>query len=185
MITRKSREQSAERREKMVEAGESLFLRDGLRGATMEAIARQAGVAKATLYSYFPDKEAVFAAVVARLVGELGSAVDRELSGTGEAWQRVAAALGAKHRIVYRLLSGSPHAHELYEAGSSGNLPELAAFERWCEDRIAATLREAGHGEPERLAVLLGACVEGIARKAQSEGQIGPATRLVAQKLLA
>ena len=184
MTSHKSRERNTERREKMVDAGQALFLRDGLRGATMEGIAREAGVAKATLYSYFPDKEAVFAAVVNRMIAELGAIVDRELDAPGEAWMRVAAALSAKHRFVYAQLEHSPHAHELYEAGSPCNLPELAAFDRWCEGRIAETLREAGHGDAERLTILLGACADGIARKAESEGQIGPAVRQVAQKLL-
>ena len=39
------------------------MLRDGLRGTTMEAIARQAGIAKATLYAQYPDKEAVFVGI--------------------------------------------------------------------------------------------------------------------------
>ncbi|MCG6856849.1 MAG: TetR/AcrR family transcriptional regulator [Salaquimonas sp.] len=169
----------------MIDAGMALFLRDGLRGATMEAIAKHAGVAKATLYAYFPDKEAVFAAVVGRLVEELEAIVERELSGEGAPWTRVAAALSAKHRFVYRLLEDSPHASELYEAGSPGNLPELARFDREFEERIVAILREAGYEDAERVAVLLGACAEGIARKAENAGQIGPAVRLVAERLLA
>lgn len=185
MATHKSRNQSSERREKMIDAGQALFLRDGLRGTTMEAIASQAGVAKATLYSYFSDKEAVFAAVAGRLVGELKTIVDGELSRPGEAWMRIAAALSAKHRFVYGLLEGSPHAHELYEAGSPENSPELARFDRDFEDRITAILREAGHGDAARLATLIWACAEGISRRAENAGQIGPATRLVVEKLLA
>lgn len=40
------------------------FLAEGFEGASVDAIARRAGVSKATLYSYFPDKRALFAAVV-------------------------------------------------------------------------------------------------------------------------
>lgn len=40
-------------------AGE-VFLRDGYEGASVDEIARVAGVSKATLYSYFPDKRRLF-----------------------------------------------------------------------------------------------------------------------------
>lgn len=37
-----------------------VFLRDGFEGASVDDIAREAGVSKATLYSYFPDKRLLF-----------------------------------------------------------------------------------------------------------------------------
>ncbi|MEI4485012.1 TetR/AcrR family transcriptional regulator [Frigidibacter sp. MR17.14] len=37
-----------------------IFLRDGYEGASVDDIAREAGVSKATLYSYFPDKKLLF-----------------------------------------------------------------------------------------------------------------------------
>jgi len=41
-----------------------VFLREGFEGASVDQIARDAGVSKATLYSYFPDKQALFMAVL-------------------------------------------------------------------------------------------------------------------------
>lgn len=40
-----------------------VFLSDGFEGASVDDIARAAGVSKATLYSYFPDKRLLFMAV--------------------------------------------------------------------------------------------------------------------------
>lgn len=40
------------------------FLELGFEGTSVEEIARRAGVSKGTLYNYFPDKRALFAAVV-------------------------------------------------------------------------------------------------------------------------
>lgn len=37
-----------------------IFLRDGFEGASVDEIAKSAGVSKATLYSYFPDKRLLF-----------------------------------------------------------------------------------------------------------------------------
>lgn len=38
----------------------TIFLRDGFNGASVDDIAAEAGVSKATLYSYFPDKRMLF-----------------------------------------------------------------------------------------------------------------------------
>ena len=52
------------RKFKQVLAGaRKVFLRDGFAGASVDDIAREAGVSKATLYSYFPDKQLMFSEV--------------------------------------------------------------------------------------------------------------------------
>ncbi len=47
------------KRDAIITAAGNLMLKHGLRGTSMEAIAREARIAKPTLYAYFPDKEAV------------------------------------------------------------------------------------------------------------------------------
>ncbi len=44
----------------VLEGARTIFLRDGFEGAAVDDIAREAGVSKATLYSYFPDKRVMF-----------------------------------------------------------------------------------------------------------------------------
>lgn len=44
----------------VLEGARRIFLRDGFEGASVDDIAREAGVSKATLYSYFPDKRLMF-----------------------------------------------------------------------------------------------------------------------------
>ncbi|CAM3237943.1 transcriptional regulator, TetR family [Paracoccus aminovorans] len=44
----------------VLEGARTIFLRDGFEGASVDEIAREAGVSKATLYSYFPDKRIMF-----------------------------------------------------------------------------------------------------------------------------
>lgn len=44
----------------VLEGARTVFLRDGFDGASVDDIAREAGVRKATLYSYFPDKRLLF-----------------------------------------------------------------------------------------------------------------------------
>lgn len=44
----------------VLEGARKVFLRDGFEGASVDDIAREAAVSKATLYSYFPDKRLMF-----------------------------------------------------------------------------------------------------------------------------
>lgn len=60
-----------------------IFLRDGFEGASVDDIARAAGVSKATLYSYFPDKRLMFMEMArqkcCRQADEALTAIDRTL----------------------------------------------------------------------------------------------------------
>jgi len=46
--------------DQVLEGARSVFMTDGFEGASVDDIARAAGVSKATLYSYFPDKRLLF-----------------------------------------------------------------------------------------------------------------------------
>ena len=52
--------------DQVVDGAREIFLRDGFEGASVDDIARAAGVSKATLYSYFPDKRLLFMEVATR-----------------------------------------------------------------------------------------------------------------------
>lgn len=54
----------AQRRQALVETAARLFARDGYAGCEMERVASEAGVAKGTLYLYFPGKQELFFACV-------------------------------------------------------------------------------------------------------------------------
>lgn len=46
--------------DQVLEGARAVFMADGFEGASVDDIAKQAGVSKATLYSYFPDKRLLF-----------------------------------------------------------------------------------------------------------------------------
>ena len=52
--------------DQVIEGARQIFLRDGFDGASVDDIARAAGVSKATLYSYFPDKRLLFIEMATR-----------------------------------------------------------------------------------------------------------------------
>jgi AcrR family transcriptional regulator len=47
----------------VLKGAREVFMADGFEGASVDTIARAAGVSKATLYSYFPDKKLLFSEV--------------------------------------------------------------------------------------------------------------------------
>jgi AcrR family transcriptional regulator len=179
------RKLSPERRARILDGARALILRVGLRGATMEALAREAGVAKPTLYGYFPDKEAVFEALIAEIGEDIRSAFDATLAEDGDVPARIAAAIIAKYKVINRVLAGSPHAAELYdESTSASGAGRFGALERHVEAEIARVLEAGGVARARQLAQLIVAAAYGICRKAQNIAEIGPAVRLLVERVV-
>ena len=59
-------------RERICDAAETLFLRDGYVRTSIRAVAREANVAEATIYLAFPDKAALLNATILRATGAEG-----------------------------------------------------------------------------------------------------------------
>lgn len=74
-----SAQQKVETRQAIVDAAVDLIIEKGFRATSMRAVARQAGVGDATVYNYFPTKEAIF---YAYYEGRFAEAVSR-LNRTG------------------------------------------------------------------------------------------------------
>ena len=70
-----------EARDRVLDAAERCLADDGYQRVTMEAIAAEAKISRATLYRYFEDKESLFGAVVDALVSDVIQALaDRPYS---------------------------------------------------------------------------------------------------------
>jgi AcrR family transcriptional regulator len=70
---------TAARRKAFVDAARELFFANGYAGTTMSSIASKVGGSKTTLWTYFPLKEDLFAAVVDDIVGHYGVALQVDL----------------------------------------------------------------------------------------------------------
>ena len=173
-----------QRRERMINAGWDLFLSVGFRGTSMGEVAKRAEVAKPTLYKYFADKETLFRAGVAQLIGEAEALCLGEFSKSGSVVSRIAGALVVKHKLFFRVVARSQYAEELYSQSARLTVKEIEIFENWLGAQIGNILKEGGVKSPNSQAQLLMACAYGIAKRAQHVEEIGPAIRLVTQKLL-
>ena len=65
---RPSREQAALLADRILDAATDLFLAEGYGATSIEAIAQRARISKRTFYHRFPDKAALFGAVVHRII---------------------------------------------------------------------------------------------------------------------
>lgn len=65
---RLSAEDTARLEGRLLDAAEAVFLDQGFARATVDAIAKAAGATRKTLYARYDNKEAIFAAVVSRLI---------------------------------------------------------------------------------------------------------------------
>jgi AcrR family transcriptional regulator len=96
--TRKLRTDSIRNRERVLEAATQVFSA-GSPQASLEAVARQAGVGIGTLYRHFPTREALFEAVYRHEVDLLGDLAD-QLASEGEPVESLRKWLHANVRLM-------------------------------------------------------------------------------------
>jgi TetR/AcrR family transcriptional repressor of mexJK operon len=110
------------KRQAVIEAAGDLFIAQGYGAVSMDAIARAAGVSKATLYAHFASKDKLFATIINEAclqnvaIGEL----------LPEASDDIAAALtGVGQRLLRFLLDTKPLAIHRVVIAESLRFPEL------------------------------------------------------------
>src|SRR3982074_657423 len=77
---RRPRADAVRNRERVLEAAKAVFSAGGA-DASLEAVARRAGVGIGTLYRHFPTREALFEAVYRREVEQLADLADQLKAG--------------------------------------------------------------------------------------------------------
>jgi TetR/AcrR family transcriptional repressor of mexJK operon len=119
------------KRQAILDAAKNLFLRNGYEGSSMEAIAREAGVSKLTVYSHFTDKDTLFcAAVTAKceerlphlfVATEHGEPIETCLLEIGRAFHDLINSEEslALHRLMFTLAKPNPTLVQLFYAASA------------------------------------------------------------------
>jgi len=165
-----------EKREAVLTAGRTLLLKQGFRATSMEAIAAEAGIAKATLYKYYGDKDAVFVALATELLVRVHGAFVEGLGAKGTLTARVAEALVAKYAALGAYMAGSAYADELLDAHHKLVGPQVQVAEEESAAALVEALRRGGVREPERIAGVLDAAAYGLFRKGRGDLADGIAT---------
>ncbi len=187
-----------QRRAQIVEALHVLMAEQGYDGASVAAIARQAGLAPGLVHYHFACKEEILLALVERLADRLGARYDRLLSSASTPWDRLdcwidahlAQGEGADSAAVACWVAigaeavRRPEVQQAYEAAVRDDLDR---GERLVADILGPQLEP---DDPRRLATALLAAIEGCYRLASGapnavpEGFAAPSVRQMARGLL-
>ena len=98
---------------RILTAARTLFGRHGFQRTSMADVAREAGIARATLYLRYSDKRALFEALAAALVDEALTGAEAAWNEDGELATNLEAAVLAKELEFFRLINLTPHGAEL------------------------------------------------------------------------
>jgi TetR/AcrR family transcriptional regulator, mexJK operon transcriptional repressor len=109
--------------EQVLVGARAIFLRDGFERASVDDIAREAGVSKATIYAYFPDKQLLFLEV-ARMECRM-QVDDVESSLTSETPVRTMLATAAESITSLMMSESSRHVFRIVVAEAE-RFPGLA-----------------------------------------------------------
>ena len=178
-----SADRHLEKRERILAAARELFLRQGLRATSMEAIAKGAGMAKPTLYAEFSDKDAVFLAILEQLVADKLASFEAAMSGAEPLAERIGKALAAEFGVIATAIAGSPHIDELFSAHRQATAL-FAASDRKLRTRLETELAGANVGDAARLARLLLDAGFGVAQKSITAETLADDLKLLAARLL-
>jgi AcrR family transcriptional regulator len=137
---RKPRADSLRNREALIAAAKGAFTERGAE-ASLEDIARRAGVGIGTLYRHFPTREALLAAVYRREVEQLAAAADTLLANRPpaealEAWLHQMVDYMATKRMIAPALQASPGEGPALYAASGSTV--TGALERLVRAAIAS-----------------------------------------------
>jgi TetR/AcrR family transcriptional regulator, mexJK operon transcriptional repressor len=145
---RPSRVESAQLSDRILDVATALFLGHGFGATSIEAVARRAGISKRTFYHRFRGKEALFEAVVRRLIERWTPPLDGALldgASLPEALRRIGGYMLdvaltpqalALHRIMIAESERFPAlARILHDVGQAAGVARIAHD---LEDRIAA-----------------------------------------------
>lgn len=139
-------------RERILAAADRLFTAEGIRAVGIDAILRESGCAKATLYVHFHSKDGLIAAYLAARAARLRERLGRDLSAVHDPRARPVAlfdVLGAV--LAEREWRGDPLLGAAVERCT--DLPDqaeaVAEHRRWLAVLLEALAREAGAPKPE------------------------------------
>ncbi|HXH80103.1 TetR/AcrR family transcriptional regulator [Nocardioides sp.] len=133
----------------LLDASVHEFAAFGYRRTSMEAIARRAGLSRATVYLHWSSKEALFRDLVTQLHADRTTAMEAALAESGDVESRLIAMLRARYDRFVQLTASSPAAADLYDS----------------HDRICGDISTAADTRAREL-------VSALVRRATKDGEI-------------
>jgi AcrR family transcriptional regulator len=169
------------RRDAILSAGLRVFARNGLAATRIGDLAAEARISQGLLYHYFPDKEALFTAIVEGALRETAALTAGVLQRPGPAWERVELLC---RQMLEGVLENPDYPLVIMQVYTSQTVPEeaRAAVRRYGEETfrdLVALIREGQRegtvveGNPVELALAFTAGIQGAALS-RLQGGSGP-----------
>lgn len=156
----------------VLEAAAAVFVRYGMRRATMGDIAKAAEVSRQTLYGRYENKNGIAAATMVYFTRRSLAQVEAAWRDHVDLGEKLDAYFDTVIISFFRLMQQSPDAKEL-EASDDVN---LAAAAQDCAGMKAATLTRLfaahGAGDAEALGRMVATAASGFKSSAQSEAEL-------------
>jgi AcrR family transcriptional regulator len=161
---------SKETVETILAATARILIKLGFDGLTTNAVADQAGVSIGSLYQYFPNKQALVAALIERRLDEKNANTHRELARVAQ--QPFPEAVRTMIRMTIENYAQSPELSRVLieQVPRVGRMARIAELHQGTLHLVAALLEARKHElavrDPEMAAFVLVASIEAIAQRA-------------------
>ncbi|MBD0384266.1 TetR/AcrR family transcriptional regulator [Paenibacillus sedimenti] len=129
----------------IMESAKKSFALFGYKGTTMDQIAKIAGVGKATIYSFFTNKEELLHEIVQSLIAEMKAVAEKALLEGATPFEKIHGAIYGilvfrkEHELLIQL------AHEVQQYGSQVTLEAMSSIETEVVDYISQHIERAIH----------------------------------------
>ncbi|MCX5496050.1 TetR family transcriptional regulator [Kaistia dalseonensis] len=141
---RRTKSESEETRQRILDAAETVFLENGVSGTSLERIAKAAAVTRGAIYWHFSDKQELFAAMIERVRTLHGCLIERELTGMEDPLTFIA---GRAYQIV-NLFESDAHMRLVYKIIVTrceyvGEMQEALVLQRSLHETMISVFRRA------------------------------------------
>ena len=148
-----------EKRTRILQAAQSLFIRYGVKRTSIDEVARAADIAKGTLYLYYESKEMLFAEVAKNICADILAEARRAASMPVPLAERLVGILDAEIGVLHRLVEHSPHVRELTETKEAIASAAFATLDRDIKQLITTVLSEENIARQDAAEMFIAAAV--------------------------
>lgn len=131
------------KRAALLEAALKLFGQYGYRRTSIDDIAREADIAKGTVYLSFASKEDLFRALCAQLITRVEDESEKARALEAGFEARLYAVLAAKYGYLYEIVHSSAHAAELMDSKNRLSADLFEKFDRRYVRTVRAIVSDA------------------------------------------
>ncbi|WP_406398937.1 TetR/AcrR family transcriptional regulator [Streptomyces sp. NBC_00879] len=165
------------RLDQVLDAAYETFTKHGVRRATMEDIAKAAGMSRAAVYQYVRNKDDAFLRLAERLHGQALVRAGEAAAAEGTARERVRGILGVKLGLFQKVVEDSPHAAELIDAADRLCGPVVQQFTKDLHALLTEAFATAGTRTvtPAQAADIAIALVRGLELTPEAAALLHPA----------